>query len=61
MESGRKERGNMKFITDLDEVSRILNECCGEPVYKEIGKDGDGNIIAVPCYQVGEGRRKNYE
>ncbi len=50
----------MKFVTDLDEVFRILNECCGEPVYKAIGKDEDGNIIAVPCYQLGEGRKKNH-
>lgn len=51
----------MKYITDLDEIFRILNECCGEPVYKEIGRDNNGDVIAVPCYQLGEGRRKDYE
>ncbi len=44
----------MQYITDLNEIFRILNECCGEPVYKSVGKDENGCEIAVPCYAVGE-------
>lgn len=45
----------MKYVTDLNEIFRILSECCGEPVYTDIGADENGNRICVPMYTVGEG------
>lgn len=51
----------MKYITDLEEIFRLLQETCGDPVYKDIGKDEDGNIVAVPCYQIGDGKEKKRE
>ena len=43
----------MIYVTDINEVFRLLDETCGEPIYKDIGLDGDGTRIAVPCYAIG--------
>lgn len=44
----------MKFVKDLDETFRLLAQCCGGSVYTSIGKDVDGNEIAVPMFTVGD-------
>ncbi len=44
----------MRFVKDLNETFRILKECCGEPVFRNVGKDASGCEVAVPCYAVGE-------
>lgn len=39
---------------------KILKNLCGEPVYKVIYKDVNGNEVARPVFKIPEGhRRKN--
>ena len=52
---------NTMQLIELEEIFRLLQETCGDPVYKDIGKDEDGNIVAVPCYQIGDGKEKKRE
>lgn len=44
----------MQYITDIEETFRILGRTLGEPVYKSIGKDEDGNEIAIPVFMIGD-------
>lgn len=41
---------SIQYVTDLNEVFKILNECCGEPIYTGVGTDEKGCEIALPCY-----------
>lgn len=50
----------MQCITDLEEIFRLLQETCGDPVYIDIGEDENGDRIAVPCYAIG-GNEKTRE
>ena len=43
----------MKYVTDLNEIFRILSQCCGEPKYTTIGTDENGNLVTVPMFTVG--------
>ncbi len=48
----------MEYITDLDEIFRLLSKCCGEPVYKTIAIDEEGNEVAVPMFSIGAADEK---
>lgn len=43
----------MKYVTDLNEIFRILSQCCGDPKYTTIGTDENGNQVAVPMFTIG--------
>lgn len=43
----------MQYVTDLNEIFKILSECCGKPVYTDIGADENGNRICVPMFAIG--------
>ena len=42
----------MQYIADPNEVARMLGKSLGEPVYKTVGVDEDGNVIAIPVFIV---------
>lgn len=48
----------MQCITDINEIMRILERTSGEPVYKSIGTDEEGNEVAVPVFTIGEGNNR---
>lgn len=43
----------MEYVTDLNEIFRLLSKCNGEPVYTTIGTDEEGNDVAVPMFTIG--------
>lgn len=50
----------IECVTDLDEIFRLLSECCGKPTYQKIDTDSEGCEVAVPMFAIGESdeRRK---
>lgn len=48
----------MEYITDLGEIFRLLSQCCGEPDYKSIAIDEEGNEVAVPMFSIGKDDEK---
>lgn len=46
----------MEYVTDINEIFRIFEECRKKAVYKSIGTDEEGSEIAVPVFSIGEGK-----
>lgn len=44
----------MHYITDINEVFRLLSKSGCKQIYKDIGVNGDGVRIAVPLFSIGE-------
>lgn len=45
----------MQFVTDINEIFKLLSQSCGETVYKTVGTDEEGNDVAVPVFTLGLG------
>lgn len=48
----------MEYITDINEVMKILSASCKGPVYKSIGTDENGDEIAVPVFAINAEKEK---
>ena len=51
----------MKYVTDLNEIFRLLRQSCGDPVYQDIGKDEEGYNVAVPVFTISDQQRRTGE
>lgn len=40
----------IRYTESLDEVFALLKQCGQKPVYETVGKDEEGNQIALPCF-----------